>query len=305
MEENLKVNFSGHEFSTPLVGTSGTVGYLEDFLELSFLKAWGGLTFKGTTLKLREGNPGVRICETEAGFINSIGLQNEGIDYLIEKALPKVGDIPVKKIVNLVAYSITDFVTLIKRLNNIPYCDILELNISCPNIDYGNKLFSTDKTLLKELLIECVKVKASKTLMVKLSPNVSSISEIAEICQENGADAVSLVNTFKGMKIDIYSRKPMIHNVIGGYSGPAIKPMALAMIHEVSKAVTIPILGMGGVSSAEDVIEFLLAGASLVGIGTTNLINPKEVKTIFKGLKRYLKTYHLSVKDLIKGMINH
>ncbi len=257
----------------------------------------GGVTLKALTLEKREGNPSPRIAETQAGLLNSIGLQNEGLDIFLKEIAPELKKIDTRRIVNLSGNSIQDFITLVENVSSIPEIDIIELNVSCPNL-HGNKMeFGTDVKALSDLIMACVKV-STKPIMPKLSPNVTSIVEMAKVAENSGAQAVSLTNTFLGMAIDINTRKPLLARVMGGYSGIGIKPIVCRMIYQVSRAVKIPVLGVGGVSSAADAIEFLLAGATLVGVGTAGSLDPRAPVKCVEGLKKYLKKNHLNLSDL-------
>ncbi len=284
------------------MGTSGTIGYGDDFANLVNIDHYGGLVFKTLTPKPILGNPHPRVCETEFGLINSIGLQNPGIEEFMEQIYPKVASLEPIKIISLAAFSILDFVELVRKVSLLEKIDFIELNVSCPNLNYQGKEFASDEGLLSELLKELKMVKAQK-IIVKLSPDIDKIAQMGISCEKAGADALSMGNTFKAMKIDVRSKKPLIHNVIGGYSGPAIKPLMLAKVHKVAREVSIPIIGVGGVMHGEDVVEYLLAGASLVGIGTANLINPKISRQVFSQVKKYLKKNKTSLKELTGGLI--
>ncbi len=291
------VNFLGKKLKSPLLGTSGTVGYGNDFKQLISLEQFGGLVFKTLTPKPLAGNPHPRVCEVEAGMINSIGLQNPGIDNFIENIYPEINFSSEVIVISLAAFTIKDFVGLIKKVAPLKKIDFIELNVSCPNLDYHGKEFATDKKLLKDLIIACKKIK-SQPLIIKLSPNVTSISELAMACEEAGADALTIGNTFKGMRIDVVKQIPLIAKVTGGLSGPAIKPLMLAKVYEASQTTHLPIIGVGGVTHGDDVIEYLLAGATLVGLGTVNLIDPRISKKIFKQMQKYLKKNRTNVQDL-------
>lgn len=298
------VEFAGLKFSSPLVGSAGTVGYGHDLKKIGDISFFGGLTFKTVTPKLREGAPFPRVCETEVGLINAIGLQNDGWQKFAEDHLPKVKNYPHKKIVSIAAENIKQFAKLVRLAVALKEVDVVELNISCPNIDYGGRSYASDKGLLKELLKACVEAaKKKKTIMVKLSPHVASIGQTALLAQRCGVDALSMINTLRGLKIDVDSRRPLIHNIVGGYSGVGIKPVALAMIYEASQTTTLPILGIGGMMTGEDVAECMLAGATLVGIGTANLIDPSAGKKIFKEFSRYLAKHKMKARDLIGAML--
>ena len=310
------VDFAGLKFSSPLVGSAGTVGYGHDLKKISDISFFGGLTFKTITPKLREGAPFPRVCETEVGLINAIGLQNDGWQSFVDHHLPQVKNYPHKKIVSIAADNVEQFAKMVRLAVDLKEIDIIELNISCPNIDYGGKSYASDKGLLKELLNACVEAakkkkpknkqenkQKKKPIMVKLSPHMASIGQAAQLAEKCGVDALSMINTLRGLKIDVDSRRPLIHNVIGGYSGLGIKPIALAMIYEASQATKLPILGIGGIMTGEDVVECMLAGATLVGVGTANMIDPGACKKIFKEFSKYLAKHKTKARDLIGAML--
>ncbi len=294
---DLTVDFAGVHFKNPIVPTSGTFGNGVEYQQFFKVEKLGGIALKAITLEPREGNPSPRVCETEAGMINSIGLQNEGWTYFENIIYPKLNQLKTNIIANIAANSIDEYVTLIKKLSPLENIKIIELNVSCPNIDSGEIHFGANETLLGKLIHHCRK-ESKKPLMVKLSPNVTSIVNMAKVCEQAGADALSLVNTFVGMRIDVDNKKPMIKKIMGGYSGTGIKPIALRMVYEVSQKVNLPILGIGGVSKWQDAIEFLLAGATLVGVGTANLIDPKSAYRILKGVKRYCEKQAINTMEL-------
>ncbi len=293
--------FSKLFFQNPIVTTSGTFGYGYDFSSASSLNSLGGFTIKTLTLKPKEGNPSPRVCETEVGFINSIGLQNEGLDYFIRHIYPYLQPIKTRKIINIAGQSTEEYIKLTLALSKLKAIDLIELNVSCPNIDQKGKSFAFDKKALKEVTNECVKI-SKKPIIVKLSPLVTSIEEMALVCEEAGANGLSIANTFLGMKIDTDNRKPMIQKIIGGYSGVGLKPMILRMVYQVSKVCSLPILAIGGVHQGEDVVEYLLAGATLVGVGTANLIDPRASFKILKQYQRYLKKNQTTTQSLIGAM---
>lgn len=282
------IDFAGVPFKNPVVTASGTFGYGVEFKRFFDPSKLGGLTFKALTLEKRLGNPHPRIAETEAGLINSVGLQNEGLAYFVEHVYPLVKDIPTNLIVNLSANSLEEYVALTKAVTALPNIRVIELNVSCPNIHAGRIEFGTDPIGLEKLVRACVDV-STKPIMPKLSPNVTSITDVARACEAGGAKAVSLINTLVGMRIDIHSKKPAVYRSVGGYSGAGIKPVALRMVYEVCRTVKIPVLGMGGISNAEDAVEFLLAGATLVGVGTATLLDPRAPVKIIRGIEKYLK----------------
>lgn len=297
---SLEVDIAGIKLKNPVMTASGTFGYgleYEDFIDISKL---GAIVVKGTTDQPREGNPPVRMVETPSGMINAVGLQNKGVDYLISEYLPKLKKYNVPIIVNASGSDIDDYIAVVTKLRNQPIAGI-ELNISCPNVKKGGIGFGTDPEIAAELVRE-IKAVADKPLIVKLSPNVTDIVLIARAVEAAGADALSLINTLVGMAIDINTRKPKLSTITGGLSGPAIKPIALRMVWQVAQAVKIPIIGMGGISSAEDALEFLIAGASAVAIGTANFTNPKVTLEIVEGIKKYLVQHKMqTVAELISA----
>jgi len=284
---DLTVKIGRMILKNPVIVSSGTFGFgeeYEDFLDLNHL---GALIPKGISLKPMMGNPPPRIFEAEGGIINSIGLQNPGFQEFIKNKLPYYRNLKTHLIVNFFGNTQKEYIELARRFDHVSSISGLEMNISCPNIKKGGIVFGSDPRMSFRL-VQAVRRATSLTLIVKLSPNVTDISSMAKSVEEGGADAVSLVNTFKAMAVNIHSKKPELGNVIGGLSGPAIKPIALRMVWEVSQAVQIPVIGMGGIMNAEDAIEFILVGASAIQIGTANLINPKTGIEVIHGIKRYL-----------------
>jgi dihydroorotate dehydrogenase (NAD+) catalytic subunit len=271
----------------PVIVSSGTFGFGEEFEDFFDLNHLGAIISKGISLKPMVGNPPPRIFETEGGMINSIGLQNPGFQAFIKNKLPYYRDLKTHLIINFFGKSQREYIELARRFDSVPGISGLEMNISCPNIKRGGIVFGTDPQMAYRL-VQAVRKATTLTLIVKLSPNVTDIALMAKSVEEGGADAVSLVNTFRAMAINIHTRKPELGNMIGGLSGPAIKPIALRMVWEVNQAVHIPIIGMGGIMNAEDAIEFILAGASAIQIGTANLINPKTGIEVIHGIKKYL-----------------
>ncbi len=306
---NLSVNIGTLKLKNPVMVASGTFGYAEEFGDFINLKELGAIVTKTITLKPRQGNPPPRTCETPSGMLNSIGLENPGMERFIQEKLPPLNKIGVPIIVSISSQDDpAEFVILARQLDKIKEVAAIELNISCPNIGHRLKvvsnrphpknlspityhpsprLISQDPKTTYDL-VRAVRKVSKKTIIAKLSPNVTDITEIAQAAEKAGADAVSLVNTFYGMSIDLNSRKPKLGNIIGGLSGPAIKPIALYMVWEVYKKVKVPIIGMGGIMNAQDALEFIISGASAVGIGTANFINPKVSIEIIKGLNDYL-----------------
>jgi dihydroorotate dehydrogenase (NAD+) catalytic subunit len=284
---DLTVKIGKMILKNPVIVSSGTFGFGEEFEDFLDLNQLGALISKGISLKPMMGNPPPRIFETEGGIINSIGLQNPGFQEFIKNKLPYYRNLKTHLIINFFGKSQKEYIELAERFNHIPGISGLEMNISCPNIKRGGIVFGTDPRMSYHL-VRAVRRVTPLTLIVKLSPNVTDITSMAKSAEEGGADAVSLVNTFKAMAVNIHSKKPELGNVIGGLSGPAIKPIALRMVWEVSQAVQIPVIGMGGIMNAEDAIEFILVGASAIQIGTANLINPKTGIEVIQGIERYL-----------------
>jgi len=286
-ECDLTVEIGGMTLKNPVIVSSGTFGFGEEFEDFFDLNHLGAIIPKGISLKPMQGNPPPRIFETEGGIINSIGLQNPGVKEFIKNKLPYYRNLKTHLIINFFGNTQKEYIELARILDSILGISGLEMNISCPNIKRCGIIFGTDARMAYRL-VRAVRKTTQLPLIVKLSPNVTDIALMAKSVEEGGADAVSLVNTFRAMAINIHSRKPELGNVIGGLSGPAIKPIALRMVWEVNQAVKIPLIGMGGIMNAEDAIEFILAGASAIQIGTVNLINPKAGMEILLGLRRYL-----------------
>jgi dihydroorotate dehydrogenase (NAD+) catalytic subunit len=286
-ECDLTVKIGEMILKNPVIVSSGTFGFGEEFESFFDLNHLGAIIPKGISLKPMQGNPPPRIFETEGGIINSIGLQNPGVKEFIKNKLPYYRNLKTHLIINFFGNTQKEYIELSRILDRISGISALEMNISCPNIRKCGIVFGTDPQMAYRL-VRAARKATQVTLIVKLSPNVTDIASMAKSVEEAGADAVSLVNTFRAMAINIHSRKPELGNVIGGLSGPAIKPIALRMVWEVNQAVKIPIIGMGGIMNAEDAIEFILAGASAIQIGTVNLINPKAGMEILSGLKKYL-----------------
>ncbi|MBO4293348.1 MAG: dihydroorotate dehydrogenase [Clostridia bacterium] len=295
---NTKINFAGIEMKNPVTVASGTFGYGREYSEFFDLSKLGGIITKGTSLKSRSGNKPSRVCETASGMLNSIGLQNPGVEYFAENDLPFLRKFDTAIIVNACGSSVDEYVELCRILNTLDI-DGVELNLSCPNVKEGCMAFGNSYEGVKHVTSEVRKV-LDKPLIVKLTPNVTDIASIAKAVEDAGADGVSLINTLLGMKIDINKRKPVLANNMGGLSGPAIKPVAVRMVYQVSKTVNIPILGMGGIVNGEDAVEFMLAGASAISIGAGNFIDPyASVKTV-QGIEDYMKKYNIEdVKDIV------
>ena len=300
---NLEVTAGSLKFRNPVITASGTFGYgseFEDFMDVSRL---GGIILKGTTLEPREGNPYPRMAETPSGMLNAVGLQNKGMDYFERNIYPKVSEYDTNVIVNINGSYIEDYVALACRVNNLDRIKAIELNISCPNVKMGGMAFGTNPISAREV-IKAVRAVYSRTMIVKLSPNVTDITEFARIAEEEGADSVSLVNTFLGMAVDINSMKPSLSTITGGLSGPAIKPIALRMVWQTARAVKIPVIGMGGIMDANDAIEFILAGATAVQVGTASFINPQISVKIIDGIEKYLSEKGYGSISEITGLIN-
>lgn len=297
----LHVNICGVDFKNPVIAASGTFGFGEEYNDFYDVSKLGGISSKGLTLNKREGNDGIRIFETRAGILNSVGLQNPGVDKFVESELPKMKKLDTVIIANLGGGTLEDYLLGIEKLNNSDV-DMIELNISCPNVKSGGMAFGIKSMVAYEVVAEAKKI-CKKPLMVKLSPNAEDIVNMAYKCCEAGADALSLVNTFKAMAIDINKKKPVFNNVTAGLSGPAIKPIALRMVYEVYKAVKVPIVGMGGISTWQDAIEFIMAGASAIQVGTANFINPRVCLDIIDGIEEYLIKENIKDIKEITGII--
>lgn len=298
---NLSVKIGNLELKNPVMGASGTFGFgreYEDFLDVNEI---GAIVTKGVTPKPRAGNPGVRIAETPSGMLNCIGLENPGVDAFIYDILPKIKKYDTAVIVNISAGSVEEYAEMAWRLD-IDGVDAVEVNISCPNVKEGGIVFGTDPKAAADVT-HAVKTHTKKTVIVKLSPNVTDIVQMAKAVEEAGADAISMINTLTGMAIDINTRKPLLGNITGGLSGPAVKPVALRMVWQVAKAVNIPIIGMGGIASAEDAIEFLLAGATAVAVGAHNFIDPSALKVIADGIAEYMQKHNIEdVNELVGAL---
>jgi dihydroorotate dehydrogenase (NAD+) catalytic subunit len=298
---DMRVTVAGVEFSSPVIAASGTFGYGVEFEDIISLDRIGGFVTKGLSREPMAGNPAPRIIETAAGMINAIGLQNMGVRPFIAEKLPKLQRITSTVVIaNVFGFTVDDCLEVIQALNDAPGIAMYELNASCPNTSHGGMVFGTDPRLLWDLVARC-KAASRRPLMVKLSPNVTDIGMMAHVAADAGADAVSLVNTFLSLVIDVETRRPRIANVTGGLSGPAIKPIAVRMVHEVSKAVKIPIVGMGGILRAEDAVEFILAGATAVQVGTASYADPRAVENIANGLKRWCAAHGIAQVSSLTG----
>lgn len=301
----LSVNLCGEELDNPVIPASGTFGYGYEFAELYDINCLGTFSFKGTTKEPRFGNPTPRIAECTAGMINAVGLQNPGVDKVISEELPKLRKCFGKKVMaNVSGFSVDEYAYTCERLDSQEQVGWLEVNVSCPNVHGGGMSFGTDPKAAAEVT-KAVKAVTKKPVIIKLSPNVTDIVSIAKACEDAGADGISLINTLLGMRIDLRTKKPVIANTMGGFSGSAIFPVALRMVYQVSSAVNIPVVGMGGVSSAEDVIEMMLAGATAVEIGAANLVDPFICKKIVEALPAAADKYNINeLKDIIGGAHN-
>lgn len=298
---DLRVNLCGFELKNPIIMASGTFGFGKEYGEIYDVSILGGISSKGLTLVAKPGNEGMRVHETPSGMMNSVGLENPGVQGFIDKELPDFSRLDTCRIVNLGGGCEDDYVEGARLLDDKDF-DIVELNISCPNVKHGGMAFGIKSEVAREV-IRSVRKATKKPLIVKLSPNAEDIVEMAKVCQEEGADGISLVNTFKAMAIDIHKRRPVFNNVTAGISGPAIKPIALRMVYEVCQAVTIPVVGMGGIMTAEDVIEFIMAGATCVQLGTANFANPRIGQEIIEDLNRFMDENGIKSLDEIRGII--
>ena len=300
---SLKVNLCGIELSNPVIPASGTFGFGYEFAELYDINCLGTFSFKGTTRDPRFGNPTPRIAECPNGMINAVGLQNPGVEKVIGEELPKLKKCFSKPVMaNVSGFSIEDYAYTCELLDKEEQVGWLEVNISCPNVHGGGMSFGTNPSAAAEVT-RAVKSVTTKPVIIKLSPNVTDIVAIAKACEAAGADGISLINTLLGMRIDLRTRKPVIANKMGGFSGPAIFPVAVRMVYQVAHAVSIPVVGMGGVSSAEDVIEMMLAGATAVEIGAANLVDPMASKKIIEDLPRVMEKYGIeNLSDIIGGV---
>ena len=298
--ERTRVNLLGIELDNPVIPASGTFGYGRGFAELYDIDILGTFSFKGTTLHPRLGNPLPRIAEAPSGMLNAVGLQNPGVDRVISEELPNLSKIFHKPVMaNVSGFSIEEYAETCRRLDACAQVGWLEVNISCPNVHHGGMSFGTDPAQAAAVT-KAVKAVTTKPIIMKLSPNVTDIVSIAKACADAGADGVSLINTLMGMRIDLRTRRPVIANVTGGLSGPAVFPVALRMVYQVARAVSVPVVGMGGVSSAEDVLEMLMAGATAVEVGAANLVDPFACKRIIGDLPGVMNKYSIETLDSLK-----
>ena len=298
---NLETTLCGIRLDNPVIPASGTFGFGYEFAELYDINILGTLSFKGTTLNARFGNKTPRIAETAGGLLNSVGLQNPGVDAVISEELPKLRRVFSKPVMaNVSGFSKDEYVETVRKLDTVPYIGWFEINISCPNVHGGGMSFGTTAAGAEEIT-RAVREVTKKPIIIKLTPNVTDITEIARACEAGGADGVSLINTLLGMQIDLKKKKPLLANITGGLSGPAIKPVAVRMVYQVYKAVNIPIVGMGGIARAEDVIEMMLAGATAVEVGAENLVNPYACRDIINDLPVVMEKYGIKALSEIIG----
>ncbi|MDY5261379.1 MAG: dihydroorotate dehydrogenase [Sodaliphilus sp.] len=299
---DLSVEIGKLKLKNPIMTASGTFGYGEEFADFIDLNRLGGIIVKGTTLHHREGNPYPRMAETPSGMLNAVGLQNKGVDYFIEHIYPRIKDLDTRVIVNVSGSCIDDYVAVCEKLSPLDKVAAVEINISCPNVKQGGMGFGTTCSGA-ESVTSAVRKAYDGTMIVKLTPNVTDITEIARAVEAAGADAVSLTNTFLGMAIDVEKRKPMLSTITGGLSGPCIRPIAVRMVWQVANAVKVPVVGLGGIASGRDAIEFILAGATAVQIGTANFVDPQVTVKAIDYIEDYLKRHQItSVRELIGGM---
>lgn len=303
MSDRLKTKFCGIEFKNPVITASGTFGYGLEYARHVDISRLGGISVKGISLNEVQGNPMPRIMETTSGMLNAIGLQNVGVHRFLKEKLPALRKYDTKVIVNFWGKTLDEYVEVAKILDDSDI-DMLEMNISCPNIKEGGIAFGTDPKMTYEVTYQVKKAIKNKPLMVKLSPNVTNIRVFAKACEEAGADAISAINTLLGMSININTRKPFISNVTGGLSGPAIKPVAIRMVHETYNTVGIPVMGIGGIISWQDVVEFALVGASAIQVGTANFVDPQIPLDIIDGLDKYLEDNNISNLSELVGKVD-
>ena len=299
---DMKVNIAGVEFKNPVITASGTFGFGKEFSQYIDISKLGGITLKGLTLAPREGNKPPRIAETPAGILNSVGLQNPGIEDFLRDELPAIKNFDTVLIANISGNTIEDYCSIAEKLSDSDI-DMIEMNISCPNVKSGGIVFGTQPETVNKITCE-VKKHCKKPLIVKLSPNVTDITEIARAAEAGGADALSLINTILGMKIDIHTKRPVLANNVGGLSGPAVKPVAVRMVWQVANAVKVPLIGMGGIMTGEDAVEFMLAGATAVAVGTGMFKDPEMSVKVVNGIEKYLKDKGINdVKELIGAVV--
>lgn len=292
------------ELQNPVLTASGTYGYGEEFADLTDVDSLGGIIVKGTTLNPRQGNPAPRMVETPSGMLNAVGLQNKGVDYFVENIYPRIiEEFPTTElIVNVAGSSVDDYIGVCERLAPLDRIRAIEVNISCPNVKQGGMSFGTTCSGASEIT-KAVRKAWSKTLIMKLTPNVTSIVDIAQAVEAEGADSISLINTLMGMAIDVEHRRPYLSTITGGLSGPAVRPVAVRMVWQVCKAVKVPVIGLGGIMNTRDALEFIMAGATAVEVGTANFINPNVAAEIVNGLEKYCADNHLQNISEIRGII--
>jgi len=302
---NMKVSLGGVELDNPIIPASGTFGYGYEFADIYDLNCLGSLAMKGTTLEERFGNPTPRIAECTSGIINSVGLQNPGIDHVIAEELPKLRACFSKPIIaNISGFSVEEYAICCEKISAEPQIGLIEINVSCPNVHNGGMSFGTDPKSIAAVTAAVKKV-SKVPVFIKLTPNVTDVVELARACADAGADGISMINTILGMRIDLKTRKPVLANRMGGFSGPAVFPVALRMVYQVYEAVQLPIIGIGGIASAEDVVEMMLAGASAVEVGAMNLVNPYACREILAALPEAMRKYGVdSLADIVGGAHN-
>ena len=303
VKPDMRVTLAGLELTNPIIAASGTFGYGIEFEEIVSLDRIGGFVTKGISFEPMTGHPAPRIVQTAAGMLNAIGLQNVGVEDYLERKLPPMKRYPrCKVIVNVFGYTVVEYIQVIERLNQAEGIAAYELNVSCPNVHAGGLAFGADAGEL-EYLVKQAKAASTRPLIVKLTPNVTSIAQMAKVAADAGADALSLTNTFLAMSIDVETRRPRLSNITGGLSGPAIKPIALRMVYEAAQAVKIPILGMGGIVTAEDAVEFLLAGATAVQVGTASYADPRAVEHLVRGLESWCRSHQVERVASLTGAL--
>lgn len=300
---NLGVNIGGLKLKNPVLTASGTFGYGEEFSDFIDLNRLGGFVIKGTTINHREGNPYPRMAETPSGMLNAVGLQNKGVDYFIENIYPRIKDVDSHVIVNVSGATIDDYVAVCEKLSPLDKINAIEVNISCPNVKQGGMAFGTTCEGAAQVT-KAVRNAFPKTVIIKLSPNVTDITEIARAVEAEGADSVSLINTLLGMAIDVERQRPYLSTITGGLSGPAVRPVAVRMVWQVAKAVNIPVVGLGGIMNGRDAIEFMLAGASAIQVGTANFVDPSVTMKIIDYMEDYCQRHGVADINDIIGMIN-
>ncbi len=299
---NLQVSLGSTTLKNPVLTASGTFGYGEEFADFIDLNRLGGFIVKGTTLNHREGNPYPRMAETPSGMLNAVGLQNKGVDYFINNIYPRISHLDTEIMVNVSGASVADYVEVCNRLTQCDKIHTIEVNISCPNVKQGGMAFGTTCEGAAEVT-RAVRQAWKRNLIVKLSPNVTDIVSIAKAVEGEGADAVSLINTLLGMAIDVERRRPMLSTITGGLSGPAVRPVAVRMVWQVAKAVAIPVVGLGGIMNARDALEFIMAGATAIEVGTANFIDPAVTVKIVDGINEYLDRHNIASVSEIRGII--